>query len=185
MSNSQTLAKNPDGAPDGAIETMALFLAHAHALELEAAEQYSTIGDSMNTHNNPEVAEVFRKLGEGGQKHAQHILDIAGTMELPHVAPWDSPWGDGSSPEMASLEGTHYLMTPYHAFKLAHAAESSARNFYADVAEKSPNPDIQRLAKQFAEEEAEHVKMIDALITKYPEPEEGWDEDPDPPNMPE
>jgi rubrerythrin len=33
-----------------------------------------------------------------------------------------------------------------------------------------------------AEEEREHVELVEKWLAKYPEPEAGWDDDPDPPN---
>jgi hypothetical protein len=32
-----------------------------------------------------------------------------------------------------------------------------------------------------AEDEREHVRLIGEWLARYPEPEPGWDEDPDPP----
>ena len=36
------------------------FLARAWAMEVEAVERYSMLADTMEEHNNPEVAELFR-----------------------------------------------------------------------------------------------------------------------------
>ena len=40
------------------------FMARAYALELEASERYAQFADQLETHNNPEVAKLFRKLAE-------------------------------------------------------------------------------------------------------------------------
>ena len=36
---------------------------------------------------------------------------------------------------------------------------------------------VDELAEEFAEEEREHVRLIEEWMAKYPAPEEGWDED--------
>ena len=171
--------------PVDAIETVEEFLAHACALENEMAERYDELADSLEVHNNPETAALFRKLAGFGQKHAEEMMVHAAGKELPRIAPWDFKWGGGASPEAASLDGMHYMMTPYHALELARDAEAQAQTFYADVASATSNKEVRKLAKEFAEEEGEHVELVDEWLSKIPEPEEGWDEDPDPPNMPE
>ena len=167
------------------IESPEELLAHALSMETEAAERYDEIAENLALHNNPEVAELFRKLAGYGRLHAAEVVEISKDMELPHIAPWDFKWPEGStdSPEAQSLEGVHYLMTPYQAIKLAMYVENQARDFYANVAETSPNAETQRIAKEFAEEEAEHVELLEGWIVKYPKPEDDWDYDPDPANV--
>ena len=49
------------------------FLAYSVALEEEAAERHDELADMMDVHNNPEVAETFRKLAHYSRLHAQEI----------------------------------------------------------------------------------------------------------------
>ena len=51
------------------------FLAYSVALEEEAAERHDELADMMDVHNNPEVAETFRKLAHYSRLHAQEIRD--------------------------------------------------------------------------------------------------------------
>ena len=44
-----------------ATENLAVFFAHAHALELEAMERHQELADVMEAHNNTEAAAIFRK----------------------------------------------------------------------------------------------------------------------------
>ena len=55
------------------IKSLAEFLAHALELEVESAERYRELADSMEVHNNPDVAELFRKLAGYGDGHAQEV----------------------------------------------------------------------------------------------------------------
>ncbi|MCB2102395.1 MAG: ferritin family protein [Rhodobacterales bacterium] len=168
-----------------AMDTVEEFLAHAHTLEAEASDRFNEMADSMEIHNNLEVAKLFRRLAHEGQKHAGQMLERAGGRELPSIAPWDLKLGGhGESPEAPSMEQAHYLMTPYHALDLARQAEMRVRDYYAAVAEASTNTDVVTLANELAAEEAEHVALIDEWITKYPKPEKDWDFDPDPPVLP-
>jgi len=160
------------------------FLAHAIALEAEVADRYAEIAGSMQVHNNHEVAALFDKLARASHKHADQMKARSEGLTLPEIAPWDLQWGDVEAPETPSMSETHYLMTAYHALDLARDAEIKAQNYYTAVAEDSKNPDVCKLALEFAYEEAEHVDMINNLITRYPKPQKGWDLDLDPPANP-
>ena len=91
--------------PNSPIEDVAEFLVHAIALERESVERYEELADSMETHNNPEVARLFRKLAHFGEKHAAEIEHHAEGMELPQIPPWDFKWSTPESPEAGNSLG--------------------------------------------------------------------------------
>lgn len=168
-------------------DTVAGFLAHAHAIETEAAERYELLADQMDVHNNPEVAELFRKLARIEAKHAAEIETRARSegIELPRLSPWEFDWGDWEPPESAGIDAAHYRMTPYHALTLALRSEERARDFFQQAAASAANNAVRTLAGEFAEDEARHVALMRDWLAGYPEPAPDWDEDPDPPVWPE
>ena len=174
-----------DKKAPGEIATVEEFLAHALTLENEAAAGYEEIGDSMKVHNNPEVAELFFKFAKYGRMHASEVKSLAEGLTLPHISPWEFAWEDGSSPETPGADAVHYMMTPSQALLLALQAEQQAHNFYATVAETTKVARIKELASAFASEEAEHVRILEGWVAKYPTADSNWDFDPDPPSMPE
>jgi rubrerythrin len=165
-------------------QDLGAFLAHAVALENDAAERYDELADAMETHNNDEVAELFRKMAYYSRKHLAEAAEYARNHAggLPSLKVWEYEWPEKESPESAAFDSAHYLMTPYHALQLAKEAEVNARDFYSKVAESAQDAEIEKLSREFAEEEAEHVEAIEEWILRYPEPEQGWDEDLDPPS---
>lgn len=167
------------------IETLEDLLAHSMTMESEAAERYREVADTMDVHNNPEVAKLFRLLAGYADKHAAEMEERSKDMTLPHIAPWDFVWEDGDSPEAADIYQTHYKMTPHHVIQLALKVEMGARDFYAKIANDSTNHDVKAMAAEFADEESEHVALLEEWIKRYPEPDAHWDEDLDPPMMPE
>lgn len=175
--------KTPGGP--GAIETVEVFLAHALMLEKEAADGYQELGDAMAVHNNPEVSQLFLQMAKYGRKHAAEVEDLAHGLTLPRIPPWAFAWADGESPEAPSMAQAHYMMRPAQALALALRAERQAHDFYAAVAQGSPVPRIRELATHFAQEEAEHVRLLSEWLARYPEAERHWDFDPDPPAVPE
>jgi 2-oxoglutarate ferredoxin oxidoreductase subunit beta len=157
------------------------FLAHALALENEAAERYDELADSMDQHNNAEVAELFRKLAEYSRKHAAEVFERVGNIKVPHLAPWEYQWPGSESPETGSIGSSHYLMTAYHALTLALHNETRGHDYYANVAAKSKNAEVRALADEMAEEEAEHISTLMEWLPRYPKPPIDWEEDIDPP----
>lgn len=169
----------------GAIATVAEFLAHAAALEWESAERYEELADNMEVHNNPEVAELFRKLAEYGELHAREVEARAKGLELPRIAPWAFQWSCPEGPETQCIEALHYLMPPHRALDLALLNERRGRDFYADVAAASPSAEVRRIAAEMVAEEEQHVRLLEHWIAHLPAFAGVLPDDPDPPNSPE
>ena len=161
------------------------FLAHAVTMEDDAADRYDELADAMEVHHNEDVAELFRKLGDAGRKHAASMRTRAQGKDLPRIQPWDFKWPGGEAPEMPSHDDVHYLMTPFHGLQIARGVEVAAHAFYQGVADGASDTEVRLLAKECAEEEAVHVDLLDRWMVRYPEPGPDWDDDPDPPIMPE
>ncbi len=160
-------------------------LAHSHALEVEAADRFAELADVMEVHNNPDVAEFFRKMERIERIHVDNIDQLAAGKELPHIAPWDYKWDDGESPEAFDNQQAHYMMRPYHAIKVAIKHEQKAADFFAAVAEHASQEGVKQLALKLRDEEVEHVRLLEDWLKKVPQPEADWYVDMDPPNLQE
>jgi rubrerythrin len=167
------------------IESLAEFLAHALELEVESAERYRDLADSMRVHNNLDVSELFSKLAGYGDAHAAEVEQRAAGLDLPYISPWDFKWSCPEAPEAPCMEDAHYMMTKCQALQLALHNEIRGRDFYAQVAQSTGDPEVRRAAEEMSEEEDTHVDMLrewitrEACFTQEPQP------DLDPPNMPE
>ena len=156
------------------------FMAQAYTMELEATERYAQFAEQLDTHNNREVAEMFRKLSKIEALHAKRILEEMGWPSLPAL-PVAFAWEDAEGPETAPLDEIHYLMQPYHALELALQCEQRAqKHFESILAGKAPKK-VRAAAAEMAEEEREHVQLIKEWMARVPQPSADWDEDPDPP----
>lgn len=166
-----------------AIDKVETLLAHSITLESEAEHRYQEIADSMDVHNNPDVAELFRTLSSYAAKHAEEMRMRSKDYDLPHIAPWDFLWEDEDSPESADFFQTHYMMTPYHVIQVAMQVEKGAFEFYSKIAKHSNTPEVVAMAREFADEELEHVEMLKGWVDRYPKPQANWSDDLDPPMM--
>ncbi len=156
------------------------FMALALAMEREAVERYTEFADTMDTHNNREVAAMFRTMAGYENKHAQQIMAEMGWKEAPPLRA-TLTWPDFEAPETVAIDEVHYLMQPWHALQLALAAEQRAERFFAELARVATDDSVRRAALELQAEEAEHVALVKQWLDKVPQPDRNWAEDPDPP----
>ena len=168
------------------IETVAEFLVHALELENESRERYAQLADSMEVHHNEEVEQLFRRLAEMSEVHADQVEARAAGIPLPEIAPWDFKWHCPGSPESDCMEHrVDYLMTGLEALELALHNEERGRDFYLHVASGSPNAEVRSIAGEMADEESDHVDLLKDWLIKEEHRGEVVQADLDPPNIPE
>jgi rubrerythrin len=169
----------------GDIGSVEELLAHSLAIETEAVDRFMDLADQMDVHNNPEVAQLFRKLASIEQLHIEHVAANAEGLTLPHVSPWEYKWSCTDGLEGADTDDVHYMMTPYHAIKLALCGERRAADFFESVCRSGASEAVRQLAEKLASEEQEHIRLLTEWLVRYPAPDSDWSDDPDPPNLPE
>jgi rubrerythrin len=165
----------------GGVATLAELMTWALWLELDAAERYHDLAGAMETHNNDEVADLFRRMAAIEERHADGILKQMRWLAPPPLPSGPPPWVDHEGPESVSHDDVHYLMRPWHALALALKGEQRAARFFAALAAQAADPALRAAAQAMADEEREHVALVEAWMAKVPPPDERWHEDPDPP----
>ena len=168
-------------APAIAIGTVAELLAHAHALESDAAERYSDFAAQMARHNNPELAALFRKMAAIEAKHIAKVDALAEGQDLPRLAAWDYQWIDAEGPETAPFSEAHYRMTAHRALTVMMACERRAVDFFEQAAQSAQDAAVKAMAESLAEEEREHVTLLEDWLARTPAPDAASDTDPDEP----
>jgi rubrerythrin len=159
------------------------FMARAYTMELEAIERYAQFAEQMETHNNREVAALFRKLSKIEALHAKRILAEMHWASLPAMPPAYA-WETDEAPETAPFDSLHYLMQPFHALEIALRCEMQAQKYFEDIAAAAGVPgEVKAAAEEMAAEESEHVQLIRDWLARVPRPGAGWDRDPDPPRV--
>ena len=157
--------------------TLPEFLAHAVALEQEAADRNLELADMMEAHRNDAVSAVFRSMTRFSQMHCDAIKLRIGSVQLPQLKSWEYRWT--SPPEVGGEEGFDYLIEPYNALRYARDNEVRAMEYYRSVAGESTDAEVKRLAGEFAHEETEHVAALDKWIELTPRPSMSWQDDPE------
>ncbi len=156
--------------------TLPEFLAHAIALEREAAERYLELADMMEAHRNDPVAQLFRDMVRYSRLHHDSIVERAGTIALPALGAWEYQWRE--PPEAGGDEAFDYTLNAYDALRYARENEVRAMDYYAGVGQGSSDPEVKRLAAEFAAEETEHVEAIEDWLARTERPSATWAADP-------
>ncbi len=178
----ETVEDRTDIAAD--IESVPELLAHALRIEEDAEERYLSLAEQMETHHNNEIARLFRWFAGHEAEHAQEIRERMACMPLPDIKPWDYNWQGAESPEAVDYAEVRYTISVREALELALAAEKRAFDFFGRIAAVAKDPEMRRWAAEFAEEEAEHVRLVEKEIARLGPEAPAPVEDPDPPNEP-
>ena len=149
------------------MEDINVFLAHAVELEREAARRYEELADSMRTDGNAEVEKFFRQMAVFSRKHLALAIERGGFHQLPALAAAGYSWPDGISPEQFDWIGVDCLIDANNALALALDGERRGHAFYAGIAAATGDPEVRTMAREFAEEEAEHVAELEKWIGRY------------------
>lgn len=163
--------------------SLAELFTYARLMETEAAKRYAQLADMMSAHNNVELAAFFRRMSEIEWLHVYRVGELrreAGVEESEQAR--QKPGGALEAPEVPDPMDVHYLHRPYHALQLARQYEERAFRFYADLARVAETEEVREQARRFAAEEENHIREVEKWLSRQPVPEQGWDEDPDPPN---
>jgi rubrerythrin len=143
------------------------FLAYAINLESEAAERFGQLADSMDTCGNHEVGKLFRRLSDYSRLHLADARARAGFQEIPAMKPEDFIWPGLESPETAAIWGADPFIGREQALEIALDAETASQAYYQSVLDATTDPEIKRLAREFAEEESEHVAELQKWIAAH------------------
>jgi rubrerythrin len=144
-----------------------LFLAHAIQLERDAARRFEDLMHSMQTAGNREVEALFSRLGEFSRRHLKSAMARGGFRSLPELSPADFEWPDGVTPEAAGWQGVDDALDVLGALRVALAGERSGHAYYEAVARDTSDPEVARMARSFAEEEAQHVSELERWVARF------------------
>jgi rubrerythrin len=158
-----------------AIGSIAELYTHALAVEREAAARYAELAEFMADHDNRPVAELFARLAQIEEEHADAIVARARGLQLPALRSYEHAWFDAGPPETVAHEFVFRLMTPHDALKVALEAEQRARAYFEEVFANATDPDVKMLAAAMIQEEQQHIDWVERALATDPDPHLDWD----------
>ena len=158
-----------------AIGTIAELYTHALAVEREAAARYAELAEFLADHDNRPVAELFARLAQIEEEHADAIVARVRGLQLPALRSYEHAWFDAGPPETVAHEFVFRLMTPHDALKVALEAEQRARAYFEEVFANATDPDVKMLAAAMIQEEQQHIDWVERALATDPDPHLDWD----------
>lgn len=146
-------------------EWTAQLYAHAIAIETEAAERYSDLGDAMAEQGQHSVAVLFFMLSSFEARHLRELTRRTAGRVLPKVKA-DYSWREGEAPETVNFDAGVGQITPQRALLMALDAEKRAKAFFEHAARVTKDPTTRALAREMAEEEAEHMILVQRVLER-------------------
>jgi len=157
-----------------AIHSTEELLAHAIAIEREAAARYAELGERMDDLGNDVVGELFLRLAKLEKEHEQDLIKRAAGLRLPALSPAEYAWLDDGSPERAPHDLVLNLLTPHSALQIALRAEERAAQFFEAARKQAADPQLAALATEMAAEEGVHIAWVKSAIRRTPNPVIDW-----------
>ena len=147
------------------ITTMADLLAHAIELELESAECYHLLANSMETHNNRQAALLFDQLAHSAEERAESLQLHAGSDPLPELAPWEHHCAPAGGVAQC-MSQAHYQMTPGQVLNLAIRNERQALDCLLRMAAEIRVPEEYPAVKEIVTEKERQVELLTERLTR-------------------
>lgn len=148
------------------IESLDDFLGYAVKAEEDAALHYDELAASMETCGNEAVAKLFAQLARFSRLHLAEAQERAASIDVSKHLPPDYAWPDQTTPERADIMAADASMSRLDALRVALRGEKRAFDFYYMVSSTAKDATIKAMAKEFVDEEAEHVRILEAWITR-------------------
>jgi rubrerythrin/ferredoxin len=152
----------------GGLEIASLdeFLGYAVKVEEDSAIHYEELSVSMEQCGNSEVARLFAQLARFSRLHLAEARKRASSIDVTGHVPPDYVWPDHVTPERNALWAGDPSLSRLDALRTALRGERLGYEFYYSVAGTSKDPAIRAAATEFVGEEAEHVRLLEAWITR-------------------
>ena len=148
------------------VDTIEALLALSMLLEFESADRLRELAQTMRQHHADELAELLDKLAGFSDSHGAEIRELSDGHVLPDLVTMDVSWEGLEGPDTTMFESISPDMLPYEVLQIALRNEIKGQEFYTDISLNSPSEEVRKMAADFANEENEHVSMIEQWIAR-------------------
>jgi len=148
------------------INSLDEFFGYAIRVEEEAAIHFEQLSAAMAQCGNTEVASLFGQLAGYSRLHLEQTKQRAGDRAVESHLPPNFVWPDHVTPERTDIWAGDPELTKLDALKAALIGERRGYEFYYAVGGTTDNPEVASMAKEFVKEEADHVKILEAWVTR-------------------
>ena len=138
----------------------------AALIEVEALKRYTLFAQQLGIRDPGDAGAVFKSMAVNEKKHGEQLAErrLALFGDKPAKVKLDDIF-DVEAPDVGAPSSN---MSPLQAYQVALSSEKKAFAFYDEALRYVKQPDIKELFEELRGEEAEHVRMIEEIISKLP-----------------
>ena len=135
-------------------------------IEFEAFQRYTQFADRLGSRSPDDAASVFQSMAVNEKKHGDELAERR--LALFGNTPATIKLDDIFDVEAPDFGASRWYLSQLKAFQVALFSEKKAYAFYDAALPGVTQPDVRSLFEELRDEEAEHVRMIEAIIAKLP-----------------
>jgi rubrerythrin len=136
----------------------------ATLIELEAFKRYNLFVEQIGS--STDAGAFFQSMADNERKHGDELAERR--LALFGLAPARIKMDDVFDVEAPDVGSTYRSMSELKACRVALTAEKKAFEFYDRSLRRVTQPDVKALFEHLRDEEAEHIRMVEAMIAKLP-----------------
>lgn len=136
----------------------------AALIEVEAFQRYSLFVEQIGS--STDAGSFFQSMADNEKKHADELASRR--LALFGNAPANVKRDDIFDVEAPDVGSPRWNMSEYKACQVALYSEKKAFEFYDRALRRVTQPEVKALFEELRDEEAEHVRMVEAIIAKLP-----------------
>lgn len=136
----------------------------ATLIEVEAFNRYKLFVEQIGS--STDAGAFFQSMADNEKKHADELAQRR--LSLFGVTPARIKLDDVFDVEAPDVGATYHNMSELKACRVALYAEKKAFEFYDRSLRRVTQPDVKALFEHLRDEEAEHIRMVEAIIAKLP-----------------
>jgi len=138
----------------------------ASLIEVEAYQRYLHFAGQIGHRDPGDAASMFRSMAVNEKKHGEQLAERR--QALFGDAPAKVKLDDIFDVEAPAFGSPRWDMSALKALEVALASERKAFAFYDEALPSVTQPDVKSLFLDLRDEEAEHIRMVEAMIAKLP-----------------
>jgi rubrerythrin len=155
--------------------TLEEFVAHALAVEFEAARTLRDLKAAFGERGEDQLASLCGKLADLEQEHYERLEERSRGLALPAVDYRLYAWLESHDADCCPRDMVFHIATPRALLEIALKAEQRAAGMFGRAAGYLRDAGARELAAQLAQEEGEHVRWVLDALARTPRDETDWE----------
>ncbi len=155
--------------------TLEEFIAHALAVEFEAARTLRDLRSAFHDRGEDELASLCEKLASLEQEHYERLEARSRGLVLPPVDLKLYAWLESHDADCCPRDMVFHVASARSLLEIALKAEQRAVDMFERAAKQLEDSGVRELARQLAQDEVEHVRWVRDALARTPREFTDWE----------